>query len=215
MPAVVIIIVESRCPLSPSRLRHPLSLSRLRRLHRPYKLLIVVLSDRGDSLIGSSSLSCATLVAPSPLVCRPLHFAESLIRRLHLLSRYCAPLVQLVVVLPGGLPPPLSRRPRLSSRLSIRWLSRRVASHHIVWRLGRPFPFHHASASRCAPLVRLVVASCCLAPRPLSPSYRRARNAAVVVIDIVAIGSSGGIITIAVAVAIAVSAIAVIAVIWR
>ncbi len=49
--------------------------------------------------------------------------------------------------------------------------------------------------------------------RPLSPSYRRARNAAVVVIDIVAVGSSGGIITIAVAVAIAVSAIAVVAVI--
>ena len=36
------------------------------------------------------------------------------------LSRYCAPLVQLVVVLPGGLPPPLSQRPRLSSCLSIR-----------------------------------------------------------------------------------------------
>jgi hypothetical protein len=59
----------------------------------------------------------------------------------------------------------------------------------------------------------LVVASCCLAPRPLSPSYRRAWNAAVVVINIVAVGSSGGIITNAVAVAIAVSAIAAVAVI--
>jgi hypothetical protein len=71
---------------------------------------------------------CATLVAPPPLVCRPLRFADSLSRRLHIFSRYCAPLVQLVVVLPGGLPPPLSRRLRLSSRLPIRWLSRRVAS---------------------------------------------------------------------------------------
>jgi hypothetical protein len=45
------------------------------------------------------------------------------------------------------------------------------------------------------------------------PPYCCAQNAAVVVIDIVAIGSSGGIITIAVAVAIAVFAIAVVAVI--
>ncbi len=72
---------------------------------------------------------CATLVAPPPLVCRPLRFADSLSRRLHLLSRYCAPLVQLVVVLPVGLPLPLSRRLPPSSRLSIRGLSRRVASH--------------------------------------------------------------------------------------
>jgi hypothetical protein len=47
----------------------------------------------------------------------------------------------------------------------------------------------------------------------LFPPYPRARNAAVVIINIVAIGSSGGVITIAVAVAIAVSAIAVVAVI--
>jgi hypothetical protein len=59
----------------------------------------------------------------------------------------------------------------------------------------------------------LVVASCCLTPQPLSPSYCHAQNAAVAVIDIVAVGSSGGITTIAVAVAIAVSAIAVVAVI--
>jgi hypothetical protein len=59
----------------------------------------------------------------------------------------------------------------------------------------------------------LVVASCCLAPQPLSPSYCHVRNAAVVVINIVAVGSSGGIITIAVAATIAVSAIAVVAVI--
>jgi hypothetical protein len=72
---------------------------------------------------------CATLVAPPPLVCRPLRFAKSLSRRLHLLLPYCAPLVQLVVLLPGGLPPPLSRCPCLSSRLSLCWLSRRVASH--------------------------------------------------------------------------------------
>jgi hypothetical protein len=68
-----------------------------------------------------------------------------------------------------------------------------VASRHIVWHLGLP-----SSASRCAPLVWLVVVLCCLAPRPLSPSYCRAQNAAVVVINIVAIGSSGSIITIAV-----------------
>jgi hypothetical protein len=34
---------------------------------------------------------------PPPLVCHPLIFAESLSQRLHLLSRYCTPLVQLVV----------------------------------------------------------------------------------------------------------------------
>jgi hypothetical protein len=45
------------------------------------------------------------------------------------------------------------------------------------------------------------------------PPYCRAQNAAVVVINIVAIRSSGGIITITVAVAIAVSAIAVVALI--
>jgi hypothetical protein len=75
---------------------------------------------------------CATLVPPPPLVCRPLCFADSLSLRLLLLSQYCAPLVQLIVVLPGGLPPPLSRRLRLSSRLPIRWLSRRVASRCLV-----------------------------------------------------------------------------------
>jgi hypothetical protein len=75
---------------------------------------------------------CATLVLLPPLVCRPLCFADSLSRRLHLLSCYCAPLVQLIVVLPGGLPPPLSRRLCLSSRLPICWLSRCVASHCLV-----------------------------------------------------------------------------------
>ncbi len=49
-----------------------------------------------------------------------------------------------------------------------------VALRHIVWRLGLPSPSHHASTSCCVPLVRLVVPSCCLAPRPLSSSYRRA-----------------------------------------
>jgi hypothetical protein len=44
-----------------------------------------------------------------------------------------------------------------------------VVSRHIFWLLGLPSPSHHASASRCAPLVWLVVASCCMAPRPLSP----------------------------------------------
>jgi hypothetical protein len=54
-----------------------------------------------------------------------------------------------------------------------------------------------------------------MAPRPLSPSYHHARNAAVVVINIVAVGSRGGIITISVAIAIAnaVSAITVVAII--
>jgi hypothetical protein len=86
----------------------------------------------GDSLIGSSLLSCATLVPPPPLVCRPLCFANSLSRRLHLLSRYCTPLVQLIVLLPGGLPPPLSRRLCLSSCLPICWLLHRVASRCLV-----------------------------------------------------------------------------------
>jgi hypothetical protein len=144
-----------------------------------------------------------------PLVCRPLRFAESLSRRLYLLSRYCAPLGQLVVVFPGGLPPPLSRRPRLSSLLSIRWLSCRVTfSGFLVFPppLITPPPL-------VAPLL-FGWLSHRVAWRPgLFPPYCRARNAAVVVIDIVAIGSSGGIIAIAVAVAIAVSAIAVIAVI--
>jgi hypothetical protein len=54
---------------------------------------------------------------------------------------------------------------------------------------------------------------CCLAPQPLSPSYCHVQNATVVLINIVTVGSSGGIITIAVAVTIAVSAIAVTAVI--
>ncbi len=65
---------------------------------------------------------CATVVVPPPLVCCPLCFAKSLSRRLYLLLHYCAPLVQLVVVLPGGLPLPLSWRPRLSSLISICWL---------------------------------------------------------------------------------------------
>jgi hypothetical protein len=44
-----------------------------------------------------------------------------------------------------------------------------VALCHIFWLLGLPSPSHHASTSRCALLVRLVVASCCMAPRPLYP----------------------------------------------
>ncbi len=75
---------------------------------------------------------CATLVPPPPLVCHPLCFAEYLSWQLHLLSCYCAPLVQLIVVLPGGLPPPLSRCLRLSSCLPIHWLSCRVASCCLV-----------------------------------------------------------------------------------
>jgi hypothetical protein len=110
---------------------------------------------------------CATLVPPPPLVCHRLCFADSLSRCLYLLPCYCAPLVQLIVVLPGGLPPPLSWHLCLSSCLPIHWLSRRVASNCLVpWPTP---PFHHASASRCTPLIRLVVRSCCLAPRPLSP----------------------------------------------
>jgi hypothetical protein len=80
-------------------------------------------------------LCCATLVTPPPLVCRPLCFADSLSRCLHLLWCYCALLVQLVVVLPGGLSPPLSRRLRLSSRLTICWLL-----HCIVLHCPAPWP---------------------------------------------------------------------------
>jgi hypothetical protein len=75
---------------------------------------------------------CATLVPLPPLICRPICFANSLSLRLHLLLRYCAPLVQLIVLLPGGLPPPLSRRLCLSSRLPICWLMHHVASRCLV-----------------------------------------------------------------------------------
>jgi len=122
----------------------------------------------GDLLIGSSSLSLRHS-RPAAASCLP----PSLLRRLpqpappHLLLRYCAPLVQLIVVLPGGLPPPLNRCLCLSSRLPIHWLSHGVASRCLVpW---PPPPFHHTSASCCTPLIWLVVASCCLAPWPLSP----------------------------------------------
>jgi hypothetical protein len=75
---------------------------------------------------------CATLVPLPPLVCCPLCFADSLSQCLHLLSRYCTPLVQLIVVLPGGLPPPLSRRLHLFSCFPICWFLCRVASHCLV-----------------------------------------------------------------------------------
>jgi hypothetical protein len=75
-------------------------------------------------------LCCATLVALPPLVCCPLCLANSLSWRLHLLLRYCSPLVQLVVLLPSGLPPLLSQRLCLSSRLSICWLLHRATSNH-------------------------------------------------------------------------------------
>jgi hypothetical protein len=81
-------------------------------------------------------LCCATLVMPPPLFCRPLCLANSLSQHLHLLFCYCAPLVWLVVVLPGGLPPPLSRRLHLSSCLSICWLSCCTVTH-----CQAPWPF--------------------------------------------------------------------------
>jgi hypothetical protein len=146
---------------------------------------------------------------PPPLVCRPLCFAESLNRRLHLLLCYCAPLVQLVVVFPGGLPQPLSWHPHLSSLLFICWLSHRVTFSGF---LAFPPPLITPP-----PLVAPLLFGWLLhrvAWRPgLFPPYCHAQNAAVIVIDIVTIGSRGGIITITVAVAIAVSAIAVVAVI--
>jgi hypothetical protein len=144
----------------------PLSIMLIAALSRA-RLLETCLSDHRHC-------RCTTLVPPPPLVCRPLCFADSLSRRLHLLLRYCAPFVQLIVMLPGGFPPPLSQCLHLSSCLPICWLSRCVASRCLVpW---PPPPFHHASASRCAPLVWLVVASCCMAPRPLSPPSALASN---------------------------------------
>jgi hypothetical protein len=102
----------------------------------PLSIRLIALLSRArlleTRLLDNCCCRCATLVPPPPLVCRPLCFADSLSRRLHLLSRYCAPLVQLIVALPGGLPPPLSRRLCLSSCLPICWLSRRVASRCLV-----------------------------------------------------------------------------------
>jgi hypothetical protein len=98
---------------------------------------------------------CTTLVPPPPLVCCPLCFADFLSRRLQLLSRYCAPLVQLIVLLPGCPLPPLGRHLCLSSCLP--YIGCCVALRHVVWCLGLPSPFHHDSASCCAPLVWLVV----------------------------------------------------------
>jgi hypothetical protein len=97
--------------------------------------LIAVLSGARlleTRLLNHCCCCCATLVPSPPLVCHPLCFADSLSRRLHLVSRYCTPLVQLIVVLPGGLPPPLSQRLRLSSCLPIHWLLRCVASRCLV-----------------------------------------------------------------------------------
>jgi hypothetical protein len=55
----------------------------------------------GNLLIGSSLLLlCHSSVTPPTLVCRPLRFAEYLSQSLHLLLHYCAPLVQLVVIMP-------------------------------------------------------------------------------------------------------------------
>ncbi len=113
---------------------------------------------------------CATLVPPPPLVCRPLCFANSLSRRLHLLLHYCAPLVQLIVVLPGGLPPPFSWRLRLSSRLPIRWLSHCVASRCLV-----PWPSPPLSSRLCLSLCPShLVGGCVMLPgTPASLSAQR------------------------------------------
>jgi hypothetical protein len=127
----------------------------------PLSIRLIVVSSRARSLATCLSnhrhCCCATLVAPLPHVCRPLRFANSLSWRLHLLSCYCAPLVQFVVMLPLHTSP---------------FVGCCVGLHHIIWRLGLPSPSYHASTSHCAPLVWLVVPSCCLAPRPLSPSCR-------------------------------------------
>jgi hypothetical protein len=85
---------------------------------------------------------CATLIPPPPLVCRPFCFADSLNKHLHLLSCYCAQIVQLIVMMPGGLPPPLSWRLRLSSRLPIRWLSHLAASCCLVPWPSTPLSSH-------------------------------------------------------------------------
>jgi hypothetical protein len=53
-------------------------------------------------------ISVAALVGRSSLICCPLRLAKSFSWHVHLLSFHHTPLVWLVVVLPGGLPPPLS-----------------------------------------------------------------------------------------------------------
>ncbi len=93
-------------------------------------------------LLNHCCCSCATLILLPPFVCRPLCFSNSLSWRLHLLSRYCTPLVQLIDLLPGGLPPPLRRRLRLSSRLPICLLLRCVASRCLVPWPSPPFSSH-------------------------------------------------------------------------
>ena len=120
------------------------------------KKLIAVLSRARlleTSLSDHRHCRCATLVPPPPLVCRPLCFADSLSWHLHLLSRYCAPLVQLIVVLPSGLPPPLSRCLRLSSHLPICWLLHHFASH-----CSRPIVIIQSPLSNRCPQIAISVA---------------------------------------------------------
>ncbi len=63
--------------------------------------------------------SLLLLSSAAPLICCPLHFAESFSWCIHLSLFHCAPLVWLVVVLPSGLPPPLSRWLHLLSHLPL------------------------------------------------------------------------------------------------
>jgi hypothetical protein len=135
--------------------------------------LIAVLSGARlleTHLLDHHCCRCTTLVPLPPLVCHPLCFADFLSWHLNLLSCYCAPLVQLIVVLPGGLLPPLSQRLRLSSRLPICWLSRRVASHCLVLWPSPPL------SSRLRLLLRpsYLVGGCIMLPgAPASLSTRR------------------------------------------
>ncbi len=60
--------------------------------------------------------SLLLLLLAAPLICCPLCLAKSFSWRVRLSLFHCAPLVWLVVVLPGGLPQPLSRQLHLLSR---------------------------------------------------------------------------------------------------
>jgi hypothetical protein len=132
---------------------------------------------------------------PPPLVCRPLHFAESLSRRLHLFVALLHPTCS-VGCRVARWPPSTSQSAPLPLFTPLHSLV--VVWHHIFWLLGLPLPL----SSHLRLLLRPSCSVGCrivLHGTPASfPPYCRAQNATAVVINIIAIGSSSNIITIVV-----------------